>query len=68
MRLVNFVDKNDQIYKLLEFSTSGSSSAAMVASSPAAIGGVISRQPNLFGYVPEQQTKKQKKKNKKLKP
>ena len=67
MRLINFVDKNDKIYKLLEYST-GSSNAAMIASVPSNINGVISRQPNLFGYIPLDNVKKRKKKTKKVKP
>lgn len=61
IKLVNrgdFMRKHGQIN---EFSSGGGTSAGSIASVPNAMGGVISRTPNLFGWVPPAPAKKKKK-------
>ena len=68
IKLVNrseFMRKPDL---LKEFASGGASSAGGVASIANPMGGVISRTPNLFGYIPVQPTKKKKTKTKRSKP
>lgn len=63
MRLREFAEADVKMMGLLEHGTGGAATAAMVASVPNAIGPVISRQPSLFGYIPQKSRKKRKSKN-----
>jgi hypothetical protein len=64
MRLREFAVDDKTMNDLLEHGTGGAATAAMVASVPNAIGPVISRQPSLFGYIPQKTRKKRKSKSK----
>lgn len=59
MRLHQITPINEGIYKLLEYGSGITTGAVASVANP--INGVISRQPNLFGYIPySKPTKKRK--------
>lgn len=63
MRLSEIAKFDKDLQRLLEYGSGGGTSAGAVASIANPMGAVISRTPNLFGYIPASKpTKKRKSK------
>jgi hypothetical protein len=64
MRLREFIGDDQKLKDILENATSSATSSGSIASIANPVGGIIKRMPstpNLFGYVPAQESKLKKK-------
>jgi len=61
MRLSEIATFDKDLQRLLEYGTGGGTSSGAISSIANPIGGVISRTPNLFGYIPASKPSKKRK-------
>lgn len=61
MRLSEIAEFDRDLNRLLEYGSGGGTAAGAVASIANPMGGVISRTPNLFGYIPASKPAKKRK-------
>ena len=60
-RIREYADFTGNLYDLIETATGGATASGSIASVASPMGGVISRTPNLFGYIPAEPQPKTKK-------